>query len=491
MESPERELELRGDALRDLVGAALERIVRHIDTLPAQPASDLDGAEAVAAAFDEPLPEAGAPAEALLDRIFGAAVTKGFNTAGPGYLAYIPGGGLPHAAVADLVAGAVNRYVGVYTVAPALARIEATVIRWLRDLAGFPAGASGYLATGGSLANFSAVVTARAERLPEDFLRGTLYVSDQGHHSIAKAARLAGFPAERVRAVESDERSRVRLDRLQAAVDEDRRRGLEPFLVVGNAGTTNTGAVDDLGALADLAARERLWFHVDAAYGGCFLLTERGRRALAGIERADTVVLDPHKGLFLPYGTGAILARDGRALARAHGGAAEYLPSLGDDPERIDFCRISPELSRGFRGLRVWLPLMMHGAQAFRRALDEKLDLARLACAELRRLDGLEIVAGPELSVVAFRLAPRPDLGLVADALDAANERLLAAVNARRRVFLSGTRLRGRFTLRICVLSFRTHEDRVHAALDDIRASIPAALGASYPPTAPPESTFR
>ena len=168
---------------------------------------------------------------------------------------------------------------------------------------------------------------------------------------------LAGFPEDRVREIPTDERFRIRLDALAAAIAADRAAGWTPFLVVGNAGTTNTGAVDDLPALADLAARERLWFHVDAAYGGFFLLTEEGRRILAGIERADSIVLDPHKGLFLPYGTGALLVRDGETLKRAHALSAEYMPSMQEDADLTDFNLLSPELSRDFRGLRVWLPI--------------------------------------------------------------------------------------------------------------------------------------
>src|SRR5262249_22845931 len=185
---------------------------------------------------------------------------------------------------------------------------------------------------------------------------------------------------------------------------EDRAAGLRPFLIVASAGTTNTGAVDPLPELADIAQREGLWLHVDGAYGGFFVLTERGRRTLAGIERADSITLDPHKGMFLPYGTGCLLARDAETLRRAHSMPAEYLPTMQHDVERVDFSEITPELSRDYRGLRVWLPLQLHGTRAFREALDEKLDLAAWAHDELTTIDGMEIVAAPQLSLVVFRL---------------------------------------------------------------------------------------
>jgi aromatic-L-amino-acid decarboxylase len=465
---PSPELEPAAAEMRRLVGAALDRIVAHIESLPSQPAADVEGAAELARELAQPLPEAAAPLEGVLDLLFDRAVPKSFNTAGPGYLAYIPGGGLFHTAVADLVADAVNRYVGVWQAAPALSQLEANVVRWFCDLVGYPAGALGLLTSGGSLANFTALATARAERLPEDFLRGVVYASDQTHHSVQKAARMAGFPARNVREVPSDRDFRLDLGALRAAVASDRAAGRTPFLVVGNAGTTNTGAVDDLSGLADLAAAEGLWLHVDAAYGGFFLLTARGRAAMCGIERADSVTLDPHKGLFLPYGTGALVVRDGDALRRAQGLHADYLPARPPAGGFVDFSEISPELSRPFRGLRVWLPVMLLGIAPFRRALDEKLDLAAWAAAEVGKVDGIERVAEPQLSLFAFRLA-RP--GLDGPAHDALNRRFLQRINAPRRVYLTGTMARARFVLRICVLSFRTHQDRMAAALEDIRAA--------------------
>jgi aromatic-L-amino-acid decarboxylase len=470
----EHPLELSADEMRALAGAALDRIVAHFESLPRQRLSDTRGGFAAAASLVEPMPEQGVAAEELLDLYFGRALPPTFNTASPGYLAYIPGGGLFHAAVADLIAEATNRYSSVYAMAPALAQIEASVIAWFCQLAGYPPEARGTLTSGGSLANWTALVTARRERLPEDFLAGTIYTSDQAHYSVAKGAILAGFPERNVRQVPTDDCFRLRVDALEERIAEDRRGGLTPFLIVASAGTTNTGAVDPLPALADLAARHGMWLHVDAAYGGFFLLTAEGQRALRGIGRADSIVLDPHKGLFLPYGTGAVLVRDGPALRRAHSLTADYMPGLQDDPDRVDFSQYSPELSRPFRGLRIWLPFKMHGAGAFRAELEEKLALARLAADRLRGMEGIEILAEPQLSLLAFRLAPA---GVAEAALDELNRRFLEGINARQRVFLTATRLRGRFALRICVLSFRTHRDRMEMALADIAAAKAEVIG--------------
>lgn len=469
MENPDRTLELSVEDMRHLVAQALDYTVAHIESLPRQPAADSEGGTEMARSLVEPLPERGQPYPELLDLLFQRVVPKSFNTAGPGYLAYIPGGGIFHTAVADFITDAVNRYMGLWITAPGLAQLEATVIRWFCDLVGYPSSARGLLTTGGSLANFSALVTARRERLPEQFLSGTLYVSDQTHHSVQKAALLAGFPLSNVRAIPSDAQFRVKVNVLEQRIAEDRHAGYTPFLIVGNAGTTNTGAVDDLPALADLAQQEHLWFHVDAAYGGFFLLTAHGRTMMTGIHRADSITLDPHKGLFLAYGTGSLLVRDGAALKRAHGVSAAYLPTGEEDPDLIDFSQMSPELSREFRGLRVWLPFKMHGAAPFRRNLEEKLALTRWATEELRKIPGIEITAEPQLSIVAFRLS-QP--GLSSEALNHINQELLQRVNARKRVYLSGTLLNGCFVLRVCVLSFRTHLDRMQACLDDIRAAV-------------------
>jgi aromatic-L-amino-acid decarboxylase len=468
-------LELDTATMRGLVEAALERIVTHISSLPRQSMSDTRGGMELARSLVEPLPEAGTPLSELLSLLFDRALKPTYNTASPGYLAYIPGGGLFQSAVADLIADSINRYTSIVTPAPALARLEANVIDWFCEIAGYPKEARGTLTTGGSLANFTALFTARRERLPDDFLSGVIYASREVHHSMAKGAMLAGFPERSIRAIPTDERFRLRVDALEAAIAEDRAQGLTPFFIAASAGTTNTGAVDPLEELADVAEREGLWLHVDGAYGGFFLLTEEGKRTLRSIERADSIVLDPHKGLFLPYGTGAVLVRDGQALRRAHALTAEYLPQMQDDPDLVDFCLYSPELSRPFRGLRVWLPFKMHGAGAFREQLEEKLALTKLAADRIRAMEGMEILAEPQLSLFAFRLAPP---GVVDPAeLNRLNQKLLERVNARQRVFLTATTLAGRFALRICVLSFRTHRDRMEEGLEDLEAARREVLG--------------
>ena len=224
-----------------------------------------------------------------------------------------------------------------------------------------------------------------------------------------------------------------------------------------------------ISGIARLAKQEKLWLHVDAAYGGFFALTERGREALTGMEEADSITLDPHKGLFLPYGLGSLLVRDGEALRRAHATFADYMPAMQHDADFVDSCDVSPELSRDFRGLRAWLPIKLFGIDAFRSSLDEKLDLARWATDEIRAMPDMEILAEPSLSLSAFRWAPA---GHSQDQLNELNRELLTRINARQNVYLTATSLEDRFALRICVLSFRTHRDRMEQCLTDMRDSI-------------------
>ena len=465
-------LEPGPERMQELGQAALEWVAGFVDGLAHAPA---DG-RSPAGQIKDPALRAdllAAPPEQPGDfgellTTFAAAAARAVETAGPTYLAYVPGGGLFVSALAEFVARSANRFTGLADMAPELVAMEHGVVQWLCREFGLPATAGGLLTTGGSMATLSAIVTARQDRLGEDFAAGTLYLSPHTHHSTAKAARIAGLPAAAVRVVPVDAGLRMDVAAAARLIAADRQAGRRPFLLVANAGSTDTGTVDPLGDLGRLAAREGLWFHVDGAYGGCFQLTERGRAALSGVNAADSIVLDPHKGLFLPYGTGTLLARDTAALRAAHSGqsqsegAGDYLQDLSAGHDLPDLSVLSPELSRDFRGLRIWLPLRLHGLAAFRAALDEKLDLAAHAYADLTADPRLELPWPPDLSTVAFRLR---------DGDDQANLRFLDRINASGHVHCSSTRIAGRVLLRLCILSHRTHLPHIHRALEIIHAA--------------------
>src|SRR4051794_7165485 len=449
------------DDMRRMGADVVDRVSRFIDDRYDAPSSDYAGLAPLLQSLAQPPAEEGRPLEELLDLVERAA-GKGFDTAGPGFAAYIPGGGLYASALGDFIACSVNRYTSIAAPAPALVQLEAGVLRWLCDVFGLPATSQGVLTPDGSMANLSAIVTARTAKLGDRFLDGTMYVSAEVHHSITKSARFAGLPEEAVRVVATDADLRMDPAALRTAVEEDRSAGRRPFLVVASAGTIGTGAVDPLDTIGDVAQELGLWFHVDGAYGACFQLTQRGRQVLTGIGRADSITLDPHKGLFLPYGTGCLLARDARALRDAHEVHADYLPAASDDEALPDFSAFSPELTRDFRGLRLWLPLHLHGVGAFARALDEKLTLAELVHARLSEIPSIDVPWRPQLSLVAFR--PR-------DGTDADTEDLLRRINASGRVWLSSAPVLGRLHIRMCILSHRSTRDRVEEAVEIIAAA--------------------
>ncbi|WP_197371784.1 pyridoxal phosphate-dependent decarboxylase family protein [Streptomyces clavuligerus] len=317
----------------------------------------------------------------------------------------------------------------------------------------------GLITTGASMAALSAVTAARERHLGDDLRSGTAYVAEHTHPAMVKAARVAGVLPDRVRRVPVTGDLHMDVDAVREAVGRDRARGLRPFLLVGTAGTTDTGAVDPLRPLADLARRNGMWFHIDAAYGGFFILTERGRARLRGVERADSIGLDPHKSLFLPFGTGILLVRDAGTLRAPFACDADCLLDVRDGGGLTDYADYGPELTREFRGLRLWLPLHLHGLGAFRDALDEKLTLAAYAYGRLSTEPLVGTVYPPELSTVAFHIRGLDDTG---------HTRLLRGVNEQGRIQLSSTRVLGRVALRLCVMSHRTHREHVEEALDII-----------------------
>lgn len=378
-----------------------------------------------------------------------------------GHMSYIPNAGMYTAALGEFLAAGLNRYTGVSAAAPGFAAIEHGVIDWMTSLFDLGPQASGLMLSGGSTANFTGIVTARNAKLGDHFGDGVLYVTRHTHHSAAKAARLAGFRTDQIAVVDVDGELRMSLAHLQDLVETDRQQGRDPFLVVASAGTTDTGTVDPLPEIADLAADERLWMHIDGAYGGFFQLTDRGRARLTGIERADTIALDPHKGLSIPFGVGALIARDEASLVDAHQGRGAY---LRDDDSYMgirDIASLGPELTRPFRGLSVWLPLHLHGVAPFRETLDSSLDLAQHAHNRLSTIEGIDARWEPDLSIVAF-MFDDDDLGRAA----------WDAVNADRTVHLSPTIIEERFVLRLAILNRRSTIDHVDHAIDIIEKTL-------------------
>jgi glutamate/tyrosine decarboxylase-like PLP-dependent enzyme len=450
---------------RRLGAMAMDHALAYLEAVPDAP-SNSAWSDVFERRLDPEFSEAGRDPADVLDYVSRCVERPGFATTSPRFMAYIPGGGLFHSALGDLLAAASNKYSGFASASPGAVRLENATTGWLAKVIGYPEGAAGTLTSGGSVATLAAVVAAREARDPDG--GGAVYMTRFAHHCIDKALHIAGRGKAPRSLIATDSRQRMSAEALAGALEQDRAAGARPWLVIASAGTVDTGSVDPLAEIADVCARYGAWLHVDGAYGGLFALCDEGRAILNGIDRADSVVLDPHKTLFLPYGTGAVLTRDGRHLLDAFSASADYLRPLGESEVGPSPADLSPELTRHFRALRLWLPLQIAGVAAFRAAQEEKLRLARYFHARLSELEGFEAGGPPDLSVVAFRY--RPTTG---DA-DAFNERLIRHVQQEGRVMLSGTRIDGQFHLRCAILSFRTHLEHVDEAIAALERAVAA-----------------
>jgi glutamate/tyrosine decarboxylase-like PLP-dependent enzyme len=399
----------------------------------------------------------------------------GINPASAGHMGYIPGGGLFPSALGDFIAAVSNRYAGVFYAAPGAVRLENMLIRWMCRLMGYQDNAFGNLTSGGSIANLMALVTAREVHnlKARDFERCVIYLSEQAHHSILKAIRISGLSEARLRYISLDENLRLSPSHLEKAIIEDKKNNLIPFYINASFGTTNTGTIDPLQSIAVIAKKHKLWFHVDAAYGGFFKLVDKLDSKFEGIKEADSITMDPHKTLFLPYGTGAVLIKDKEHLLKAFHYLADYMQDIIGKEEEISPADISAEQTKHFRGMRMWLPLKLFGLKPFRAALEEKIYLTKYFYDEVQKIAGFEVGPEPELSVAIFRYVPKNG-----DA-NSFNKDLIEAIQNDGRIFLSSTNINNIFWIRIAVVQFRTHLEEIDLLLDIIKKYLKSQIHGS------------
>jgi glutamate/tyrosine decarboxylase-like PLP-dependent enzyme len=467
-------LDLDQETMRRLGHRVADIVAEHLATIRDEPViASLPRLE-LGRALARPAPRTGVDFEQLVSTLQQNVFRYHAREPHPGFLAYVPSCPTFPAVLGDWLASGYNFFAGVWPVAAGPNELEIVVLDWFRDWMGMPVGSGGILTSGGSGANLTAFVAARhaAVEAGADISRLTVYTSAQAHSSVTRAAWIAGIPRENVRTVAMDDQYRMITDDLERAVAADRAAGCSPFIVVASAGTTNTGSVDPLHDIADYCVGARLWLHVDAAYAGFAALTAEGKRLLGGLERADSLTLDPHKWLFVPFECGCLLVRDPATLTAAFRIMPEYLKDVQPGDEEVNFADRGEQLTRYSRALKVWLSVNYFGTEAIANAIGEAMDRARLLEELVRASADFEILSPAQFGIVCFRAGA----GNVSDTtkLDALNERINARVVAEGRFLISSTRLRGAFSLRMCTLGFRT-------TMDDIRqlfAAIERALAA-------------
>ncbi|MBA3717791.1 MAG: aminotransferase class V-fold PLP-dependent enzyme [Actinobacteria bacterium] len=443
--------------------------------------------EAVREAVALDVPDDPMPPDALVAHLREAVLDYSLKSGHPAHLAYITGTGTVPGAAADLLASGLNPNVGGWLLSPAATEIELCLTRWLAGLLGLPETAGGMIVAGGGVANFISLKVARdamagvKTRQTGVTAKLAIYCSEEAHVTIDRAADMLGLGTEAVRHVPVDEAFRMRPDALLEAIRADLSAGVSPGIVVGTAGTTATGSIEPLDDLAEIAAEHGMWFHVDAAYGGALGLSDELRPLLKGIERADSITLDPHKWLSTPLGSGCIVVRDIQSLSDSFGVYAAYVHEEEGIDRGLNLGFMGPQFSRGFDALKVWVSLLAHGRKAYATRIEHDIELTRYLAACVEEHPDFELLA-TGLSICCFRY--RPEGTDDEEHLNRLNERLLSELQLDGRVYPSNAIVHGRFCLRTCIVNFRTEADDLDLVLE-VAAELGAKLHAGASSTLP------
>lgn len=451
-------LSLTSSEMRRLADHVVALVIERFDTKSDSPIGKRPTKAELEGLFAEPLPAKDDDPMRLIDQAVEQAFGNTIRVDHARYFAFVPAPNNFVGAMADALCAGFNAFAGTWMVGAGAAQVELTVMEWLRQIVGMPDGAGGLLVSGGSMANLTALVAAREAVLGEDFGHGAVYLSDQTHSSAIRALKVAGFAQRQIRVLPSDKSFRLPFSALQAAVSEDRAAGLCPFCAILNAGTTNTGAVDDFETIVPWARSEGLWIHADAAYGGLAAVSPNQKPKLAGLGEVDSMAIDPHKWLYAPIECGGVLMRDFSLLKRAFKILPDYLLDKERDAGEVDFCDHGIQLSRSFRAFKVWLMLKTFGVEAFAESVDHNVRLAE--------------VAGERLVAKGFELAAPPSLGIVAfwhpEADSAAHRRAVDCLIEDGFAMASSTQLKGRTALRMCTLSPLATKEDVEQTVDKL-----------------------
>lgn len=451
----------------------IDIVSHHLATVRDEPVIATAPRAQLSTALGSSAPSTGVDFEKLIGTLEQSVFPYHAREVHPGFLAYIPSCPTFPALLGDWLATGYNFFAGVWPVAAGPNQVEMTVLEWFRTWMGMPEGSSGLLTSGGSGANLTALVAARHAAIEKgkDIRNLTVYTSAQAHSSVVRAAWIAGIARDNVRTVAMDNLFRLDVADLKRVVSEDRARGLEPFVVVASAGTTNTGSVDPLNEIADYTQSESLWLHVDAAYAGFAALSDEGRTMLAGIGRADSLTLDPHKWLFVPFECGCLMVRDPAFLADAFRIVPEYLKDVQPGEEEVNFADRGEQLTRYSRALKIWMSVSYFGTDAIRTEIDNAFRRARLLESLVTQSRDFETLCPAQFGIFCFRAKPQ---GIQDVALDRLNERINDRVVSEGRFLISSTRLRGNFSLRMCTLGFRTTDEDIKALFESLERALEA-----------------
>jgi aromatic-L-amino-acid/L-tryptophan decarboxylase len=452
MDKPDRSrIALSREEMRSFGYRVIDLLVEHFAAIERAPVGAKIDPARIQKLFAAGPPEDGREPRELLAQLEREVFPNNLHVDHPRFFAFVPGPNNFISTMADALAAGFNIFNGTWLGGSAAAALERGVVGWFCRMCGLPETAGGLFVSGGSMANLTALVAARHALLQDCVERAIVYFSDQTHASVERALHVIGFSSDQMRKLPSDDRFKLSVDGLSGAIAEDRAKGLRPFCVIANAGTTNTGAVDPLRELADLAAAEKLWLHVDGAFGAASVLSPRGKSLLAGLERADSISLDPHKWFFQSFECGCVLVRDIARLKSAFQVRPDYLRDVHREAAEFNPCDYGVQLTRSFRALKVWMSFETFGVAAFRQAITRGFELAELAERELRARRGWQIVSPAQMATVCFRFGDS----------DALQTKLVDAMLRDAFAFLTSTTLKGVTCLRLCTINPRTTENDI------------------------------
>ncbi|MCO6487096.1 MAG: aminotransferase class V-fold PLP-dependent enzyme [Phaeodactylibacter sp.] len=457
-------LTLEKETMRQLGYRAVDIIVDHTAHLNDKKVGSLSTREEMEAVFREAIPKEGMDPNALLGFVEKEVLPNITHLDHPRFFAFVPGPSNYMSVLAELLAVGFNIFSGDWLGAPAAAQIELVVIKWLTDLFQLPESAGGLFVSGGSMANLMALILAVHHKKQPGKV-GVAYCSDQTHSCIERAVRILGKERVELRVIDTDERFSMKAEQLSRAIQDDKEKGRQPIAIVANAGTTNTGAVDDLKRIAEIREAENLWWHIDGAYGGVGILDERQRALYTGIEQADSIAIDPHKWWFQPHETACLLVRDQSRLRDVFYMMPEYLKDVEVSEEEVNYSNYGIQLTRGFRAFKLWMSLKTFGLDNFALAVKRGVGLAELAEREIRKYAGWEVVSPASLGIVTFQFQ-KP--GWSREKANQLNQAIMDTMLKSGFAMLSSTTLQGRRVLRLCAINPRTTEEDIKEAINQL-----------------------